>query len=79
MVTKKYLDSRLEDLEMGVSVNLRVFRDDMDGLQKDINDLSTSIEFLNAQGKCLINFVDAAIDLHEARFHAKPAPKKGKK
>jgi hypothetical protein len=69
MVTKKYLFLTLDGI---------VGR--MDGLQKDINDLSTSIEFLNAQGKCLINFVDAAIDLHEAQFHApKPAPKKGKK
>jgi hypothetical protein len=65
MVTKKYLDSMLTELEGRASVSIHA-------LNGDLNILSRRI----TNG---FNYITTIMQEHEARFHPRATPKKGKK
>lgn len=76
------LDERREKREgrrRAINERINTVHERIDEVRGDISKLTTSIELLNAREDCIPMFVDAAIQCHEAAFHAKPAPKKVKK
>jgi hypothetical protein len=76
MVTRKYLDSRLTDAAVYFLDYAERFRVAMDILSKRIADVHGDMDILSRRITNGFAYITTVMEEHEAKFHAKPAPKK---
>jgi hypothetical protein len=69
MVTRKYVESRLLDLRAEI----------MDDLENHVVSIGADMDILSRRICNCFSYITSVMEVHEAKFHAKPAPKKVKK